>query len=137
MESIAIIAIIIMIFLGLLLFFNLEHINVLEPPKTVMATAVLEGLINYKDESEAVLGVNLNDHFCNANANNLVELNTNCQGLPSATCKTNQCSVLVNGTTCMAGNQGGPSLNVDGEGNPIKVDYYYYMNKCYGNGCPQ
>ena len=124
------------VILGLLLFFYIENINVQEPPKKVVATAVIESLLNYEDERDSILMPNLNNNFCNVNSNNLVELNTNCNGLPEATCKNTPCSVLVNGTQCMAGNNGGPLMNTDSEGNPIEIDYYYYMNQCYGKNCP-
>lgn len=130
------IIIVISIFLGLILFFYINHINLQEPPKKVVATAIIESLINYKDEYESTVNPNLYDTFCKANSSNSIELNNKCSSLPAATCKMTSCCALVNGTQCAAGGAGGPTFKTDLNGNPINIDYYYYMNKCYGDNCP-
>jgi hypothetical protein len=134
-NMIGIIAVV-FVFLGMIVFFHSKHINLQEPPKKVVATTVIESLLNYQDEYDSIVNANLNDTFCSANSTNLVELNEQCSKLPSETCKTTSCCALVNGDTCLGGGASGPTFKTTQQGKPINVDYYYYMNMCYGSTCP-
>jgi hypothetical protein len=58
-----------------------------------------------------------------------------CTKLTKKNCNATTCCVMLNGKKCVAGNQDGPTFKTD-SGKDIKVDYYYYQNKCYGNNCP-
>jgi hypothetical protein len=60
------------------------------------------------------------------------ELNKKCQELSPTNCKIPSCCVLLNGVSCVAGNINGPTYITR---NGAQTDYYYYKNKCYGDGC--
>jgi hypothetical protein len=57
-----------------------------------------------------------------------------CRTLNQATCATTDCCVLFGGSTCVAGDQFGPTQKVNyGDAFIRNKDYYYYRGKCYGN----
>ena len=72
------------------------------------------------------------DDFCKSNSASLKE---SCAKLTKKNCNSTSCCVVLNGKDCVAGNQDGPTFKTE-SGQDITVDYYYYQNKCYGNGCP-
>jgi hypothetical protein len=74
--------------------------------------------------------------FCKAFEGNSAQLETACGGLTTDNCKNSNCCVWVNGNKCSAGGVTGPTYKTDADGNPVKVDNFYYMNKCYGSNCP-
>jgi hypothetical protein len=74
--------------------------------------------------------------FCKAFEGNSAQLETACGGLTTDNCKNSNCCVWANGNKCSAGGVTGPTYKTDADGKPITVDNFFYMNKCYGNGCP-
>ena len=72
------------------------------------------------------------DDFCKSNSASLKE---SCGKLTKKNCNATSCCVMLNGKKCVAGNQDGPTFQSE-SGQDIPIDYYYYQNKCYGNGCP-
>ena len=75
--------------------------------------------------------------FCKKYEGNSSELEGACGKLTSQNCKNSNCCVWANGNKCSAGGITGPTYKTDKDGNKITIDNYYYMNKCYGNGCPK
>ena len=57
-----------------------------------------------------------------------------CNQLPQDVCLDTSCCVSMGGSHCMAGDKQGPWLSYYYD-DPFhqNKDYYYYMNKCYGN----
>jgi cytoskeletal protein RodZ len=72
------------------------------------------------------------DNFCK---NNSASLKESCAKLTKKNCNATTCCVILNGKKCVAGNQDGPTFKTE-SGKDINIDYYYFQNKCYGNGCP-
>ena len=74
--------------------------------------------------------------FCTQYANDDQTRNTKCSLLSSDTCASTECCVLVGGTKCVAGNDGGPTIkSVFSDVTIPNRDYWYYQGKCMGN-CP-
>jgi hypothetical protein len=73
--------------------------------------------------------------FCKVFESKSSQLETACGNLTIDNCKNSKCCVWFNGNKCSAGGVTGPTYKTDAGGNPITVDNFYYMNKCYGNGC--
>jgi hypothetical protein len=79
----------------------------------------------------------LADSFCPTFGGDSGKLEAACGRLTSNNCKAVSCCVFINGKKCSAGGITGPTFKTDKHGNKITIDNYYYMNKCYGNGCPK
>lgn len=74
--------------------------------------------------------------FCTQYANDDQTRNAKCSTLSSDTCASTECCVLVGGTRCVAGNEGGPTIkSVFSDVTIPNRDYWYYRGKCSGN-CP-
>jgi hypothetical protein len=74
--------------------------------------------------------------FCTQYANDDQTRNTKCSLLSEDTCASTECCVLVGGTKCVAGNDGGPTIkSVFSDVTIPNRDYWYYQGKCMGN-CP-
>jgi hypothetical protein len=74
--------------------------------------------------------------FCKQYANDDQTRNAKCNALGSETCASTECCVLVGGTKCVAGNEGGPTIkSVFSDVTIPNKDYWYYQGKCMGN-CP-
>jgi hypothetical protein len=70
--------------------------------------------------------------FCKSNLGSLKEA---CSKLTNNNCNKPACCVVLNGEKCVAGSQNGPTFKTE-SGKDINIDYYYFQNKCYGDGCP-
>lgn len=86
---------------------------------------------------ENELSTDMSVSFCNKFGGDSSQLESACGRLTSKNCKTSSCCVFTNGNKCSAGGITGPTFKTDKDGNKIAVDNYYYMNKCYGSGCPK
>jgi hypothetical protein len=95
---------------------------------TSRAGKQIEGLENDLSTDPAV-------SFCNKFGGDSSQLEGACGRLTDKNCKSSNCCVFTNGNKCSAGGITGPTFKTDKDGNKITVDNYYYMNKCYGNGC--
>ena len=71
-------------------------------------------------------------NFCKINLGSLKEA---CSKLTNKNCNKPACCVVLNGKKCVAGSQNGPTFKTE-LGKNINIDYYYFQNKCYGDGCP-
>lgn len=72
--------------------------------------------------------------FCEQNKHSQMEIEKQCSKLGTHHCASTNCCVLLGNSTCVAGNEQGPSYQ-DHYRNPAipDRDYYYYKGKCYGN----
>ena len=77
-------------------------------------------------------GSKFSDGFCKKNTNT-VDLNNACSSLTSENCNLTDCCVLLQGNKCVAGNDLGPTIQVDTNGRDIDYAYYSYKNQCYGS----
>jgi hypothetical protein len=75
------------------------------------------------------------DAFCKANSSNLNELNNKCKKVPMKSCKKMGCCVFTSDKECVGGSKHGPIFNTDKNGKTRKLDYFYFEDKCYGEGC--
>jgi hypothetical protein len=89
----------------------------------------IEGLANELSTDASV-------SFCNTFGGDSSKLEGACGSLTYKNCKSSSCCVFINGNKCSAGGITGPTFKTNKDGNKITVDNYYYMNKCYGNNCP-
>lgn len=67
-------------------------------------------------------------------ANDFCSSKSNCEKLTHKNCNKTSCCVLLNGENCVSGAEDGPTFKTD-NGDKVNVDYYYFKNKCYGDGC--
>ena len=71
--------------------------------------------------------------FCSNYENDHVNLNNNCKNFNYDSCNSTRCTVWVksaDGDKCMGGDSDGPHFKGTLE-KPLKIDNYYYKNKCY------
>lgn len=95
--------------------------------KQLLKVITIEGLENRQlimDESKA---------FCETNKG--FSLEKSCNNLTNQNCNLTSCCVWTSDNKCKAGNETGPLFNSDSKGKTNPLDYYYFQNKCYGNGC--
>jgi len=59
-------------------------------------------------------------------------LNEKSKILTKSSCMNTDCTVWTSNELCVAGSLDGPVYR-NQDGNPVNIDFYYYMNKCYGN----
>lgn len=88
-----------------------------------------------KKESMTNNNNNLSSSFCDYYKTNPGELEKASKLLTQENCMNSSCSVWLNKSECVAGSALGPTYKTDKNGNNIEVDNYYYLNRCYGNGC--
>lgn len=77
------------------------------------------------------LKMGMGDSFCECTDNNPGFLDQQCGTLTEYNCKNVGCCVFTSTGKCKAGNAQGMSMSM------APIDYYYYMNKCYGEKCPK
>ncbi len=74
---------------------------------------------------------NMTQSFCQSHSSSK-DLEPSCNRLTQTNCNSVGCCVFLNNEKCVAGNQHGPT-HLGTSDNLIKVDNYYFKNKCYGN----
>ena len=83
----------------------------------------------------SVVGSNLEkitgDSFCSLFSSKPQELNNKCNTLTEKNCNATSCCLWLNGTSCVAGNAGGPTFRTKG-GKDIDVKYYSYKHNLVG-----
>jgi len=85
---------------------------------------------------KGILNSNFKEDICTLHAGDNMAIDKKCRELSSKNCSIPSCCVLLNNTTCVGGNASGPTFNSK-NGVEIDYSYYYYKNKCYGEGCLQ
>ena len=58
-------------------------------------------------------------------------LNEQSNVLTKSSCMNTDCTAWTSNEMCVAGSLDGPVYR-NKDGKPVNIDYYYYMNKCYG-----
>jgi len=91
-----------------------------------------------KVTGESTIGIfrpdNQSGGFCEFNKNFPNNIEQACRKLDSNTCASTDCCVLLGGSTCVAGDEYGPTQQANyGDVFIRNKDYYYYRGKCYGN----
>lgn len=121
MLSVAIIIIGLMVFFSIIEF-NLSSVRVLQVEKMV----------------DVIETFNNNDGFCKTHEGNRNKLEKSCSELTKDNCLATSCCVYakIDGTVqCHSGDINGPTFKRDDNGKTKNIDYYYFRNKCFGNGC--
>lgn len=101
------------------------NFNEKKSQKVLLNSGIIEGL-----EPNILSG---NDAFCEVNKGFAQE--TSCSNLTKHNCNSTSCCVWTSDNKCKAGTEKGPTFNTDSKGKTKPLDYYYFRNKCYGNGC--
>ena len=104
--------------LALMVLLDLLGVNLSSPPAT---TKVLKQVVTIEG-----LEMNSADDFCSTKSS--------CEKLTDKNCNKTSCCVLLNGEKCVSGAEDGPTFKTS-NGEKVNVDYYYFQNKCYGDGC--
>ncbi len=81
---------------------------------------------------DTTINTDLFADFCKINLGSLKEA---CSNLTNKNCNKTPCCVVLNGEKCVAGSKNGPTFKTE-LGKNINIDFYYFQNKCYGDGCP-
>lgn len=100
--------------------------NVPTPPKKLMSVVTIEGMD----------GIPLSGSKSFCNKHNGFDLEKSCNKLTEYNCGLTSCCVYTSDNKCQAGNASGPTFNSHSNGLTKNLDYYYFENKCYGQGCP-
>ena len=84
------------------------------------------------------LGLNEEKSFCSTESGEKSSkgMEMKCNKLSENKCNSVDCCVWTSNNKCSSGSIDGPIFNTDENGNDIKLDYYYFKTKCYGNNCP-
>ena len=122
---------------------NLEPEDV-NPNKRVTKEIIIETMdVKEKEKSEKHKKIidNMTSDFCKTLHGKSHEIEEKCKIQTDGACKVRSCCVLAmkkeKERHCLAGSITGTTHHTDDNGNDINFDYYYYKNKCYGNGCPK
>jgi len=135
------IGIIVLVVLGLLVFINIENINLNAPiPPSHLVQSVTIETFNptIGDTNEDIDKLNMlpAQGFCDSYQGKSDELEPACNQLTETNCAQVSCCVYNKGfDKCVAGSSDGPTYKTDKEGKMITADTYYYLGKCYGK-CP-
>ena len=132
-NNILIIFIISIGLLGIIIFLDILNLSPTDPKleKTLTQVVTLEAMEPMEDN--LVLNTNAADSFCKTNIGKGDTLEESCNNLTKTNCNTTSCCVYLNDTKCVAGAEDGPTFQTAKNGEKIKVDYYYYKAKCFGN----
>ena len=83
-------------------------------------------------------GLNLEAGFCKSHEGNRNELNKSCGELTKNSCVSTDCCVYAKMSgeeKCFSGDEHGPTFRRNSDGKTYDVDYYFFKDKCFGNGC--
>ena len=79
-----------------------------------------------------------NDGFCKTHEGDRNKLQKSCSELTRDNCLATSCCVyakMEGNEQCHSGDINGPTFKRDKSGKTKNIDYYYFRNKCIGNGC--
>jgi hypothetical protein len=110
------------------------NLNELAKPKKLLQVATIEGLSNPPDTS---IIINKGAAFCESQRGSSGTLDKSCGKLTKNNCNSTTCCVFTSNNKCVAGGENGPTFNTHSNGKTKELDYYYFMNKCYGINCPK
>ena len=122
--------IIVFLILSLIVFVNTIGLNLNEEtkPKKLLQVVTIEGLENQLISSSSKA-------FCEAHRGASGTLDESCGKLTQNKCNDTSCCVWTSEDKCVAGGQDGPTFNTNASGKTKQLDYYYFQEKCYGDGC--
>jgi len=104
--------------LSIIILINWVYVN-------IVSKNVLEGLKSMLTSGQ--------QSFCESHSG--FGLEQSCSKLTNNNCNLTSCCVWTSNNKCKAGDASGPTFNSDEKGKTVELDYYYFQNKCYGNGC--
>ena len=104
---------------ALLVMLDLLGVNLSSTPDT---TKILKQVVTIEG-----LDMSSADDFCSSTRHS-------CEKLTNKNCNKTSCCVVLNGEKCVSGAEDGPTFKTS-NGEKVSVDYYYFQNKCYGDGC--
>lgn len=81
-----------------------------------------------------------NDGFCKTHEGDRNKLQKSCSELTRDNCLATSCCVYAKMEgieQCHSGDLNGPTFKRDKDGKTKNIDYYYFRNKCIGNGCKE
>ena len=100
-------------------------------PPDLSAVIDTTGSDHYPSKS-FLTGNKISDGFCKTYTTP-TELIQKCGALTPENCNQTDCCIVLNGSKCVAGNEQGPTVQVDENGKDIDYAYYSYKNNCYGS----
>ena len=124
---------VVIVMLGLMVFFSMVGFDLVP-----VEDKTLEKVVTVEKFTENMK--NRYENFCKQYLGKTHELNDKCKEFTKESCMDSSCCVYTkmnNKEKCFAGNKHGPVYKRDNEGKTHDIDYYYYQNVCYGNGCPK
>lgn len=78
--------------------------------------------------------------FCKSHEGDRNSLQKSCAKMTKGNCLATSCCVyakMEGVKQCHSGDMNGPTFKRDDNGKSKNIDYYYYKNKCIGDGCKQ
>lgn len=104
--------------------------------KEEVSIKITEGMEN--NETNKLLS-DLKNGLCNKYSGKSNELEKQCNKLSKNACNMTECCVYSKeknkNVKCVAGDKVGPTFKYDDKGDSKNIEYYYYLNKCYGDKC--
>jgi len=134
-ENFAPILSVIIVILGLIVFFSIIELN-LNPIKN----SQIEKIVSIEAFENKMKSANdkYSSSFCKSHTGNSSELNKACNDLTRDNCLATSCCVyakIEDNESCYAGGEDGPTFKRDENGKTKDIDFYWYKNKCYGKNC--
>jgi hypothetical protein len=117
------------IIIGLIVFFAMIEFN-LNPVRDVYIEKQVD--IEAFDNKDSTVG------FCKSHEGDRSKLQKSCSKLTRDNCLATSCCVYakMDGIEqCHSGDINGPTFKRDPNGKTNNIDYYYFKNKCIGDGC--
>jgi hypothetical protein len=118
----------------IILYLIISIISVVNKQAKLLQVATIEGLSNPPDTS---IIINKGAAFCESNRGTSGTLDKSCGKLTKNNCNSTTCCVFKSNNKCVAGGENGPTFNTHSNGKTKDLDYYYFLNKCYGVNCPK
>lgn len=134
------ILLVVVIMLGLMVYFSMKDIDLNSSMKTSGENkrVDIEAFDNKMKGDAEPDSTSPSDHFCEDMKGKTHELETHCNSFTEQSCKFSSCCVYasIDGSEkCMAGDSAGPTYGRNDDGTMKNIEYYYYKNKCYGDKC--
>lgn len=109
-----------------------KNITFNEEPSKVINVETMQNIETMENNKNKNKNKEFSSSFCSNYENNHLDLNKKCKNFNFDNCNSTRCTVWVKSNTgdkCMAGDSNGPHFKGTLE-NPLKIDNYYYKNKC-------
>jgi len=121
------------IMIGLIVFFA-----IIELKMTPLQDRQVQKVVNIEAFNNNDTNANNDNGFCKTHEGDRNNLQESCSEMTKDNCLATSCCVyaLMDGKEqCHSGDINGPTFKRDKNGKTKNIDYYYFRNKCIGNGC--